>query len=92
MIHHMHFSHELLQIQQFLTTIFTTPVRLMTRTVSKKVRRFLWAGRVVMKKLERARWQKLEMVKERRERRDPTVPITSSPLILSYLILNLSCF
>ena len=69
----------------------------MTRTVSKKVRRFLWAGRVVMKKLERATQQKLEMVKERRESRNPTAPITSSSLILSqtnppYLILKLSCF
>ena len=55
----------------------------MTRTVSKKVRRFLWAGRVVMKKLERATQQKLEMVKERKESRNPTAPITSSSLILS---------
>ena len=57
----------------FLTTIFTTPVRLMTRTLSKRVRRFLWAGRVVMKKLERATQQKLDMVKERKESRNPTV-------------------
>ena len=75
-----------------LTAIFTKPVRLMTRTVSKNVRRFLWAGRVVMKKLERATQQKLDIVKERRERRHPAVPIISSPLILSYLILDLSCF
>ena len=37
-----------------------------------------------MKKLERARQQKLEMVKERRGRRHPTVSITSSSLILAY--------
>ena len=60
----------------------------MTRTVSKKVRRFLWAGRVVMKKLERARWQKLEMVKERRERRDPTAVHCVHRLLPSCLILS----
>ena len=71
----------MLQIERFLTTIFTTTVRLMTRTVSKKVTRFLWAGRVAMKKLVRATQQKLEIVKERRE---STAPISST---LSYLIL-----
>ena len=39
-----------------------------TRTVSKKVKRFLLVGRVVMKKLTRAMQQGLETVKESRQR------------------------
>ena len=40
----------------------------MTRTVSKNVKRFLLVGRVVRKKLTRATQQKLEAVKESRQR------------------------
>ena len=50
-----------------LTIILTSPVRLRTRRVWKKKRRFLWLGRVVEKKLQRATQQKLEMDKEKRE-------------------------
>ena len=50
-------------------------VRARTRTVSKKVRRFLLVGRVVMKKLTRATQQRLEMVKERRQRSNRIVAI-----------------
>ena len=39
-----------------------------TRSVSKKVKRVLLVGRVVMKKLTRATQQKLEAVKESRQR------------------------
>ena len=59
-----------------LTKIFTVLVRARTRTVSKEVIRFSWLGRVVKKKLERARQQKLEMAKESRQRR--TSPIIGS--------------
>ena len=51
---------------KILTAIFTTLVRARTRTVSKKVKRFLLVGRVVMKKLTRATQQKLEANKESR--------------------------
>ena len=40
----------------------------MTRTMSKNVNRFLLMGRVVRKKLTRATQQKLEAVKESRQR------------------------
>ena len=40
----------------------------MTRTSSKKVRRFLLVGRVVRKKLTRATQEMLEAVKESRQR------------------------
>ena len=49
-----------------LTTIFTTMVSERTRSMSKKVKRVLLMGRVVMKKLTRATQQKLEAVKESR--------------------------
>ena len=39
-----------------------------TRTISKKVKRFLLVGRVVRKKLTRMKQQKLEEVKESRQR------------------------
>ena len=44
------------------------PVRARTRTVSKKVKRFLLVGRVVRKKLTRATQEMLETVKESRQR------------------------
>ena len=59
-----------------LTEIFTVLVMAKTRTLSKDVIRFSWWGRVVKKKLERATQQKLEMVKESRQRR--TSPIIGS--------------
>ena len=43
-------------------------VRERTRSVSKKVKRFLWWGRVVRKKLTRATQERLEAVKESRQR------------------------
>ena len=46
----------------------TMLVRARTRTVSKKVRRFLLVGRVVMKKLTRATQQKFEAIKESRQK------------------------
>ena len=51
-----------------LTEISTMPVRARTRTVSKKVNRFLLVGRVVRKKLTRATQEMLETVKESRPR------------------------
>ena len=47
----------------------------MTRTVSKNVKRFLLVGRVVRKKLTRATQQKLEAVKESRQRSKITAAI-----------------
>ena len=49
-----------------LTAIFTTPVSARTRTVSKKVKRVLLIGRVVMKKLTRATQLGLEANNESR--------------------------
>ena len=60
---------------KILTAIFTTLVRARTRTVSKKVKRFLLVGRVVMKKLTRATQHKLEANKESRQRRNFTTAI-----------------
>ena len=51
-----------------LTVISTMLVSARTRTMSKKVKRFLLVGRVVRKKLTRATQQKLEAVKESRQR------------------------
>ena len=51
-----------------LTVISTSLVRATTRTVSKKVNRFLLVGRVVRKKLTRATQEMLETVKESRQR------------------------
>ena len=47
-------------------------MRARTRTSSKKVRRFLLVGRVVRKKLTRATQERLEAVKESRQRRNCT--------------------
>ena len=58
-----------------LTEISTTPARARTRSVSKKVKRFLLVGRVVRKKLTRATQQKLEAVKESRQRSKITAAI-----------------
>ena len=54
--------------QVILTAISTTLVSARTRTMSKNVKRFLLVGRVVRKKLTRATQQKLEAVKESRQR------------------------
>ena len=54
--------------QVILTAISTTPVSARTRVMSKNVKRFLLVGRVVRKKLTRATQQKLEAVKESRQR------------------------
>ena len=71
---------------KILTAIFTTLVRARTRTVSKKVKRFLLVGRVVMKKLTRAMQHRLETVKESRQRSNFTEPAAiTAPLF--YLIL-----
>ena len=59
------------------TEISTLPVRVRTRSVSKKVKRFLLVGRVVRKKLTRATQQKLEAVKESRQRSNFTAAAIS---------------
>ena len=63
----MHFS-STAKNKVILTAISTTPARERTRSVSKKVKRFLLVGRVVRKKLTRATQQKLEAAKESRQR------------------------
>ena len=60
-----------------LTVISTSLVRARTRTVSKKVNRFLLVGRVVRKKLTRAAQEKLEAVKESRQRSNFTASAIS---------------
>ena len=67
-------------------------VRERTRSVSKKVKRFLWWGRVVRKKLTRATQERLEAVKESRQRSNFTaaaIPqvICSNPSIWSWVLL-----
>ena len=57
-----------------LTLISTTLVSAMTKTVSKKVKRFLLVGRVVRKKLTRATQHGMETVKESRQRSNITGP------------------
>ena len=71
-------------LKRFLTIIFTMPVKLRTRTVWKKKRRFLWLGRVVEKKLQRVTQQKLEMNKETKERTHPTETIPQLILFLKF--------
>ena len=63
----MHFS-SMAKDEVILTAIFTMLVSARTRVMSKKVNRFLLVGRVVRKKLTRATQQKLEAVKESRQR------------------------
>ena len=63
----MHFSGTA-KNKVILTAISTTPVIERTSIVSKKVKRFLLVGRVVRKKLTRATQQKLEAVKESKQR------------------------
>ena len=60
----------------------------MTRSVSKKVKRFLLLGRVVMKKLTRATQQKLEAVKESRQRSNFTAVIFG-PIFLFWVLFTL---
>ena len=74
-----------------LTKIFTVLVMARTRTVSKEVIRFSWLGRVVKKKLERARQQKLEMAKESRQRiTSPTAILFHPRLCFWSLVLFVS--
>ena len=64
-----------------LTVISTSLVRATTRTVSKKVNRFLLVGRVVRKKLTRATQEMLDTVKESRQRSNFTasaIPCSNS--------------
>ena len=59
-----------------LTAISTRPVSARTRVMSKNVKRFLLVGRVVRKKLTRATQQKLEALKESRQRSILTAAIS----------------
>ena len=68
------------KVSGILTAIFTVIVKARTRTVSKKVNRFLLVGRVVRKKLTRATQQKLEAVKESRQRSNFTAAIFFGPI------------
>ena len=54
----------------------------MTRTMSKNVNRFLLVGRVVRKKLTRMTQQKLEAVKESRQRSIFTAAIFFGPIFV----------
>ena len=63
--------------QVILTEMFTMLVSARTRTVPKKVKRFLLAGRVAMKKLTRAMQQMLEASKESRDRSTSTAAAIS---------------
>ena len=56
------------QHKVIFTTISTTQVRATTRSMSKKVRRFLLAGRVVRKKVTRATQERLETTMESRQK------------------------
>ena len=60
------------------TAISTAQVKATTITSSKKVRRFLLVGRVVRKKLRRAMQERLEAVKESRQRRAVIPGVTCS--------------
>ena len=57
------------------TAISTRQVRARTRTMSKKVKRFLLWGRVVRKKLTRATQLRFEAAKQSRQRSDFTAAI-----------------
>ena len=79
-----------------LTAISTSLVSAMTRTMSKKVNRFLLVGRVVRKKLTRATQQKLVAVKERKQRSKFTAAaisqiILSNTSFLSVLLIFGKC-
>ena len=65
-----------------LTATSTTPLSARTRTVSKKVKRVLSMGRVVMKKLTRATQQKLEANKESRQRANFTATNFFDPIFV----------
>ena len=77
----MHFS-ATARNEVILTAKSTRPVSAMTRTMSKKVKRFLLVGRVVRKKLTRATQQKLEAVKESRQR-SKIIAAAISQIVLS---------
>ena len=72
----MHFS-ATAKNKVFLTVISTRTVSARTRVMSKKVKRVLLVGRVVRKKLTRATQQKLEAVKESRQRSILTAAMSS---------------
>ena len=79
----MHFS-VTAKNKLILTAISTTAVSARTRTMSKKVKRVLLVGRVVRKKLTRATQQKLEAVKESRQRSNFTAAaIFFGPILFS---------
>ena len=71
--------------QVILTEMFTMLVSARTRTVPKKVKRFLLAGRVAMKKLTRAMQLMLEASKENRDRSTSIAAAAISQMILSNL-------
>ena len=77
----MHFSGTAKK-KVILTAISTTPVSERTSIVSKKVKRFLLVGRVVRKKLTRATQQKLEAVKESKQRSNFTAAIFFGPIFV----------
>ena len=77
----MHFSGTA-KNKVILTAISTTPVSERTSIVSKKVKRFLLVGRVVRKKLTRATQQKLEAVKESKQRSNFTAAIFFGPIFV----------
>ena len=58
-----------------------------TRTVPNKVKRFLLVGRVVRKKLTRATQQKLEAVKESRQRSNFSAAISGPIFVLTVVVL-----
>ena len=62
-------------------------VRERTRSVSKKVKRFLWWGRVVRKKLTRATQEMLEAVKESRQRSNFTAAAIPRVFCWSWVLL-----
>ena len=78
--------------KEIFTETSTTLVRARTRSVLKEVKRFLWVGRVVRKKLTRATQERLEAVKESKQRGNFTaeaIPhvICFNPSIWSWVLL-----
>ena len=71
------------------TEISTMLVRERTRTMSKKVNRFLLVGRVVRKKLRRARQQRFETTMESRQRTNFTASAIFSKLFDQILVFSL---
>ena len=75
-----------------LTMISTMLVRERTRTMSKKVKRFLLVGRVVRKKLTRATQQRFETTMESRQRINFTASAISPEVFDQMSVLGLVCF